>query len=159
MTQPAFLVDRGDEYLDEVEPDDRADLYRCAGLDRAGVPVGAGTDAPFGPEDPWVAIAVRRPPDHPVGPGRSVPTSGWRPERALASSCPTPADPGGPPRTVAVGAAADLCLLGDDLERTLDDPRHAGWWPPSSAGEWSTSADATGSGGGHPGPGGRARER
>jgi hypothetical protein len=44
------------------------------------------------------------------------------PLRALGLFLSDPADPGGPPRTVAVGAAADLCLLGDDLQRTLDDP-------------------------------------
>ena len=121
VTQPAFLVDRGDEYLDEVEPEDLAHLYRCAGLARAGVRVGAGTDAPFGPEDPWVAVAaaVRRT----TRSGRAVgPDERLAPRRALDLFLSDPADPGGPPRTVSVGAAADLCLLGDDLDRTLDDP-------------------------------------
>jgi len=121
VTQPAFLVDRGDEYLDEVDPGDRAHLYRCAGLVRAGVGVGAGTDAPFGPEDPWVAIAsaVRRT----TRSGRVVgPDECLAPRRALGLFLSDPGDPGGPPRTVCVGAAADLCLLGDDLDRTLDDP-------------------------------------
>jgi predicted amidohydrolase YtcJ len=121
VTQPAFLFDRGDDYLAEVDADDRAHLYRCAGLERAGVGVGAGTDAPFGPEDPWVAIAsaVRRSTrsGRVVGPDERV-----APLRALGLFLSDPADPGGPPRTVAVGARADLCLLGDDLRRTLDDP-------------------------------------
>jgi predicted amidohydrolase YtcJ len=121
VTQPAFLLDRGDEYLDEVERDDRAHLYPCAGLDRAGVGLGAGTDAPFGPEDPWVAVAsaVRRTTRsrRVVGPAERL-----TPERALRLFLSDPADPGGPARAIAVGAAADLCLLGDDLRRTLDDP-------------------------------------
>ena len=121
VTQPAFLVDRGDEYLDEVDAEDRAHLYRCAGLVRAGVGVGAGTDAPFGPEDPWVAIAsaVRRT----TRSGRVVGADErMTPRRALDLFLSDPADPGGPPRAVTVGADADLCLLGDDLRRTLDDP-------------------------------------
>jgi len=121
VTQPAFLVDRGDEYLDEVEPDDRDHLYPCAGLDRAGVPLGGGTDAPFGPEDPWVAVssAVRRTTrtHRLVGPGERL-----APERALRLFLSHPGDPGGPARAVAVGAAADLCLLGGGLRRTLEDP-------------------------------------
>ena len=102
VTQPAFLVDRGDEYLDEVDPEDRAHLYRCAGLARAGVGVGAGTDAPFGPEDPWVAIAsaVRRS----TRSGRVVgPDERMAPRRALDLFLSAPADPGGPPRTIVGG--------------------------------------------------------
>jgi predicted amidohydrolase YtcJ len=121
VTQPAFLVDRGDEYLEVVDAEDRPHLYRCAGLIRAGVGVGAGTDAPFGPEDPWVAIAsaVRRT----TRTGRIVGSDECvAPRRALGLFLSDPADPGGPPRAVAVGAAADLCLLGNDLQRTLDDP-------------------------------------
>jgi predicted amidohydrolase YtcJ len=121
VTQPAFLLDRGDEYLEDVDAEDRPYLYRCAGLARAGVGVGAGTDAPFGPEDPWVAIAsaVRRT----TRSGRVIgPDERMAPLQALGLFLSDPADPGGPPRTVAVGAAADLCLLGADLQRTLDDP-------------------------------------
>ncbi len=121
VTQPAFLLDRGDDYLREVDAEDRDHLYPCARLDRAGVPLGGGTDAPFGPEDPWVAVAsavhrttrARRV----VGPGERL-----TPERALRLFLSDPGAPGGPARTVAVGAAADLCLLGHDVRRTLDDP-------------------------------------
>lgn len=121
VTQPAFLLDRGDRYLDEVDPEDRAHLYRCAGLIRAGVGVGAGTDAPFGPEDPWTAVAsaVHRT----TRSGRLIgPDERVTPRQALELFLSDPADPGGPPRTVAVGTAADLCLLGDGLQRTMDDP-------------------------------------
>ncbi|HEX7459471.1 MAG TPA: amidohydrolase family protein, partial [Acidimicrobiales bacterium] len=34
VTQPGFLLDRGDEYLEDVDAEDRAYLYRCAGLAR-----------------------------------------------------------------------------------------------------------------------------
>ncbi len=56
VTQPAFIAARGDAYLRDVDPADRADLYRCASLLEGGVAVGGSTDAPFGPDDPWLAI-------------------------------------------------------------------------------------------------------
>jgi predicted amidohydrolase YtcJ len=121
VTQPAFLWDRGDDYVEDVDPDDLPHLYPCARLDRAGVALGAGTDAPFGPEDPWVAIGAacrrRTPSGRVLGPDERL-----SPERALALFLSDPATPGGPARTVRVGARADLCLLGDDLEATLADP-------------------------------------
>jgi len=52
VTQPSFLLERGDDYLVEVEADDLPHLYRCASLERAGAGLGGSTDAPFGPEDP-----------------------------------------------------------------------------------------------------------
>jgi predicted amidohydrolase YtcJ len=121
VTQPAFLWDRGDDYLEEVEADDLPHLYPCARLDRAGVGLGAGTDAPFGPEDPWVAVAaaVRRMSRS----GRVLgPAERLAPGRALALFLSDPGSPGGPARSVQVGARADLCLLGDDLGTTLGDP-------------------------------------
>src|SRR5439155_1534908 len=50
--------ERGDQYLTDVDPDDLDHLYPCGGLIAAGVPVGGGTDAPFGDPDPWRAIAA-----------------------------------------------------------------------------------------------------
>ncbi len=58
VTQPSFVTDRGDRYLHDVPPHEHADLWRCGTLLAAGVPVAAGTDAPFGDPDPWRAIAA-----------------------------------------------------------------------------------------------------
>ena len=58
VTQPGFVAERGDEYLADVDPADRPDLWRCGSLLAAGVAVGAGTDAPFGSADPWRAVAA-----------------------------------------------------------------------------------------------------
>jgi predicted amidohydrolase YtcJ len=55
-TNPGFIAVRGDTYLDEVDADDQDSLYRVASLHAAGITVQGATDAPFGPEDPWVAI-------------------------------------------------------------------------------------------------------
>jgi predicted amidohydrolase YtcJ len=62
VTQPNFVAERGDDYLADVPADDLPHLWRARSLVDAGIPVAAGTDAPFGLADPWLAIraAVRR---------------------------------------------------------------------------------------------------
>lgn len=121
VTQPGFVRAHGDRYLRTVEPEDRPHLYRCGSLLRTGVRVGGSTDAPFGPEDPWVAVraaADRRTDAGAVlGPDEAVPA-----RTALDLFLTPPASPGGAPRTVAVGAPADLCLLDRALEHALAHP-------------------------------------
>ena len=62
MTQPNFVAERGDQYLDEVPAAEHEQLWRVASLLRAGVPVALSTDMPFGDGDPWAAMraAVHR---------------------------------------------------------------------------------------------------
>ena len=102
VTQPAFLHDRGDDYLDRVDAVDLPGLYRIGTLLAAGVPVRGSSDAPFGPDDPWLAMAtaVTRTTRNgaTIGPDEQV-----SPETALALYT------GG--REVHIGAPADLCLL------------------------------------------------
>jgi predicted amidohydrolase YtcJ len=121
VTQPAFVRDRGDRYLVDVDEDDRPHLYPCRSLLDAGIPVGGSTDAPFGDPDPWRAIATavdrRTAEGRPLGPAEAVPA-----ERALALFLTPPDAPGGTPRTVHVGAPADLCLLDESLADVLADP-------------------------------------
>ncbi|MBW2426810.1 MAG: amidohydrolase family protein [Deltaproteobacteria bacterium] len=110
VTQPNFVLERGDAYLADVEPRDRPLLYRLASWRQAGVSLGGGTDAPFGEADPWRAMRAaveRRTRD-----GRSLgPEEALSPEAALALFTTPPQAPGGAPRRVVVGARADLCLL------------------------------------------------
>ena len=110
VTQPGFLRARGEQYRREVGPRDLPWLYRCRGFLTAGVPLGGGTDAPFGPADPWLAMraAVDRQSDcgHTLGAEEQV-----TPEQALALFTSPPHAPGAAPRRVQVGAPADLCLL------------------------------------------------
>ena len=110
VTQPNFIYERGDDYAIDVDPSDRIWLYRGAGFLTHGVPLGGGTDAPFGNPDPWIAMraAVTRRSLGGLVLGRD---EGIPPEAALALFT-TPLDrPGGPPRRVARGVPADLCLL------------------------------------------------
>jgi predicted amidohydrolase YtcJ len=120
VTQPGFLRARGDRYLAEVDPDDAPHLYRCDGLLRHGIPLGGSTDAPYGPADPWLAMATaveRRTSSGAVlGAAERL-----TPRRALDLFLTPPDDPGGAPRRVEPGAVADLCLLDAPLDVALDD--------------------------------------
>ena len=115
VTQPNFVAERGDAYRREVDADDLPWLYRGAGLCADGIPLGGGTDAPFGQPDPWRAIAAaiqRRAPDgDPLGAEEAL-----SPERALALFTTPPEAPGGTPRAVAPGGDADLVLLREPWE-------------------------------------------
>jgi predicted amidohydrolase YtcJ len=110
VTQPGFIRERGDAYLSDVEPRDRPWLYRCRGWLHASVPLGGSTDAPFGDADPWRAMqaAVDRRTESSVVLG---PDEALTPERAIALFTTSPEAPGGPPRSIEVGATADLCVL------------------------------------------------
>jgi predicted amidohydrolase YtcJ len=112
VTQPHFPVERAAQYTADVDVDDQPWLYPCALLVAHGVPLGAGTDAPFADPDPWkvIAAAIAR---------------GLPPARALALFL-TPADtPGGAVRRVAAGVPADLCLLHVGLRDALAAPSAA----------------------------------
>ena len=121
VTQPAFVAERGDDYLADVEAEDRPYLWPCAGLLRAGIAVGGSTDAPFGPADPWQAIAAaverRTAAGHVLGPDERLDA-----RRALDLFLGTPHAPGGPPRRIVPGAPADLCLLAVPLHEALGAP-------------------------------------
>jgi predicted amidohydrolase YtcJ len=122
VTQPGFLADRGDRYLDEVDPRDQQDLYRYGSLLQAGVPTAPSSDAPYGPLDPWAVLRAardRRAPDGRVlGARERVAVA-----TALAGYLSDQRDPGGPPRSVVAGATADLVLLSAGWHAVLEDPQ------------------------------------
>jgi predicted amidohydrolase YtcJ len=62
VTQPAFVAERGDDYLRDVDEVDQSSLYPLRSLLRAGIPVRGSSDAPFGGSDCWAAMraAVER---------------------------------------------------------------------------------------------------
>jgi predicted amidohydrolase YtcJ len=110
VTQPNFIRERGDAYLEDVDPRDRPWLYRGRALLDASIPLGGGTDAPFGRCDPFAAMQSAV--DRRTESGATIgPDENLTPEQALGLFTSPAADPGGPQRRVAVGAPADLCLL------------------------------------------------
>ncbi len=121
VTQPGFVADRGDRYLAEVDAEDQPHLYRCGSLLDATIGVAGSTDAPFGPADPWLAMRAaidrRTATGVPFGPGEAVDA-----RTALGLFLGPPDRPGGPPRRVVGGAAADLCLLAGPLATALAEP-------------------------------------
>lgn len=110
VTQHGFIAERGDAYLRDVEPRERDWLYRGRGFLEAGIALGGGSDAPFGTSDPWrsmaAAVARRTPSGAVLAAGETL-----TPEEALALFTTAPGSPGADSRSVAVDAAADLCLL------------------------------------------------
>jgi len=121
VTQPGFVAARGDQYRAEVPTAEHQDLYRCASLLRAGVAVAGGSDAPFGPLDPWVAVRAAQDRRTPSG-AMLGPDEVLGPEAALDLYLGPPGRPGAPVRTLQVGAVADCCLLAVPLAEMLRHP-------------------------------------
>ncbi|MFE6822216.1 amidohydrolase family protein [Streptomyces sp. NPDC057690] len=121
VTQPAFLAHRGDDYARDIPAAEHCDLYRCRSLAAAGVPVALSSDAPYGPLDPWAVVtaAVRRR----TARGQVLtPQEGLAPAAALDALLAPPDDPGGAPRRVRIGSAADLVLLHVGRDELLAAP-------------------------------------
>jgi predicted amidohydrolase YtcJ len=109
VTQPNFVVERGDQYLDEVPTADHDQLWRVASLVEAGVPVALSTDMPFGDGDQWAAMRAAV---HRTTPGGAVLGGGEcvSARTALTMFLGSAAHPTRP-RLVEPGEPADLCVL------------------------------------------------
>jgi predicted amidohydrolase YtcJ len=109
VTQPNFVAERGEHYLRDVPVNEHPQLWRLASLLRAGVPMAAGSDAPFGGIDPWAAMraAVHRTTDRGdvLGPDERVTA-----DEALRLFLGHEDRPS-VPRTVEVGQPGDLMVL------------------------------------------------
>lgn len=124
ITQPGFIADRGDDYFADVEAHDQPHLWRCGSLIEAGISVGGSTDAPFGPADPWVAIATAI--DRQTPAGRTLGAhEHLSPSVALNLFLTSPDKPGGAPRQITAGSKANLCLLHVPLSKVLTNPSTA----------------------------------
>jgi predicted amidohydrolase YtcJ len=120
VTQPGFLLERGDQYLLDVPADDIECLYRHKTLMDAGVPVVVSSDAPYGPLDPLLiarsAEARRSRHGSVIGAGECVSR-----RDALASYfLRNPCDPSSA-RSIEVGQPGDLCVLSQPLSRWASD--------------------------------------
>ena len=108
VTQPGFLSDRGDAYLEDVDTADLPSLYPLRDLHDRGVRVRFSSDAPYGPLDParWLRDAVERR----GASGRTIAAGQritWREAvRALG-------------RMPREGESSDLILVDADLEGSL----------------------------------------
>jgi predicted amidohydrolase YtcJ len=109
VTQPGFVLTRGDRFLRDVSVASHPDLWRLGSLLAAGVAVAGSTDAPYGDPDPWLSLraAVNRT----TLEGRFVGADeGVDPRVALQLFTGYGADPARQ-RRVAVGEPADLCVV------------------------------------------------
>jgi predicted amidohydrolase YtcJ len=110
VTQPNFVWERGDQYLQDVAPEELRSLYRARGLRDAGIAIAGGTDAPFGAPDPWRAMqaAVDR---RTRGGAILGEAEALSPEDAYHLFTSPLREPGKRSDALAVGAVADLCLI------------------------------------------------
>jgi predicted amidohydrolase YtcJ len=130
VTQPVFIRERGDRYAQHVSPLDLGDLYRCASLIAAGIPVAGSSDAPYGSADPWQSIAAAI--DRRSAAGTRLGASeAIAPRAALDLYLSRAAAPGNAAKPLQAGDAADLCLLNAPLAEALAEPdrrRVRGTW-------------------------------
>jgi len=120
VTQPHFIAQRGDQYLEDVDREDIQLLYRTKSFVDSGLKLAAGSDAPYGSLDPWFAMnaAIRRKTHAGV---LMEEEECLKPGQALALYAGELSDPGSGVRELAVGQRADLCLLDVPFEKLLDD--------------------------------------
>ncbi len=110
VTQPNFVRERGDTYLAGVATRDVPWLYRGRAFVAARIALAAGTDAPLGHPDPWLAMQAavdrRTLAGHTLGGAEAL-----SPEEALGLFGGDPLAPGGGTARIAPGMPADLCVL------------------------------------------------
>jgi predicted amidohydrolase YtcJ len=123
VSNPGFIQARGDRYAAEIGAADWPDLYRLNTLHAAGIAIAAGSDAPYGPLDPWVGMRAAI--DRLTAQGKEIGLAeALSPDDALALY--TWDFSLSRQRRVAVGEAADLCLLHGGYKRNLADHRAKG---------------------------------
>jgi predicted amidohydrolase YtcJ len=109
VTQPHFIAERGDAYVDDVVADSHEQLYRLHSFLANGIVLAGGSDAPFGSCDPWDAMQAAVTRETPTG--RCIGKhEALTPEEALDLYLRAP-HALEQRRRITVGATADLCLL------------------------------------------------
>ncbi len=115
VTQPAFVYERGDQYLAEVEKDDQPWLYRLRAFLDAGIPLAGSSDAPFTQTNPWKSMqaAVDRRTLHGQGIGLQ---ESLTVDQAIHLYTSPLSEPGVHRTKLVAGDRADLCLLTDSWD-------------------------------------------
>ena len=110
VANPGFIARRGDRYLAEMDPVDLPNLHRLRTLLIEEVTVLGGSDAPYGPANPWVAIrgAMFREIPSKVVLGASERLSAGAALALFASG-----------RSIQVGEVADCCVADKDWAAQL----------------------------------------
>lgn len=117
VSQPHFILERGEQYLKDVDYCEQPSLYRLRSFIDGGVPLAGGSDAPFGSVNPWLAMAAAT--TRKTNNGKEIGASeALRPEAALGLYTSCPEHPGVIQRRVGAHEPADLCLLNTSWEQT-----------------------------------------
>ncbi len=116
VSQPGFIYDSGDRYLTTVESGQIKHLYPFGSLVKAGIRVAAGSDCPFGPLNPLIAISTAI--SRKTGSGRRVAQSegiqavdGLKMYTEHGAYCTFSEDKKG---SITAGKFGDLILLSED---------------------------------------------
>jgi predicted amidohydrolase YtcJ len=123
VTQPSFIADRGDSYLQmaSVGPEHDGWLYRYRSLLSRGIPVAPSSDAPYGEIDPWRVLRCAR--DRQASSGRTIGAQEQvEVPVTLAGYLSSALAPGGPVRRIAQGENAHMCLLHVPREEAIRSP-------------------------------------
>lgn len=111
VTNPSFIHDRGDRYLETMPEADVADLYPARRLLDYGIGLRAGSDAPYADVDPWAGMRAAR--DRRTASGRVIgPSERLTARESLGLYCSG---------HLAVGCPADLVLCDGSLTDVLAD--------------------------------------
>ena len=139
VTQPNFVAERGEQYLDDVPAAEHHELWRVASLLRAAVPVALSTDMPFGDDDPWKAMraAVHRT----TGRGSVLGAEECVSPRDALTMFFGEADAPVAQRRIAPGQPGDLCILTAAPAEVLSELDSSMVMRRSSPGMWSTAAN------------------
>ena len=121
VTQPQFLKQRGDRYREQLSPDDLDILYRGQSWLKRGIPLSWGSDGPYGDSNPWLAMQAAI--DRTTSTGAIITASErLRGEQLWQLLGSDTAAPGVPMQSLAVGCAADLCLLKQSIDQIEQRP-------------------------------------
>jgi predicted amidohydrolase YtcJ len=119
VTQPNFVTERGEQYLDDVPAAEHHELWRVATLVAAKIPVALSTDMPFGNDDPWktmrAAVSRTTGSGAVLGPDECVSA-----RDALTMFFGAPDQPA-VQRRITPGQPGDLCILGASPDEVLGE--------------------------------------